>query len=158
MTFPVSRHPRSAEWPDPLAEFAELHDRLGQLLPWVFSDRGGTRPLGWIPPWSPATDLSESAGAYLVDVNLPGLARDEITIEIDGEDVVITGDFKDPERPEVVTVRRRARPFGRFESRTTLPGPFRADDVRATLTNGVLTVTLPKDQAPQRRQIHISAD
>ncbi len=54
-------------------------------------------------------------------------------------------------------MRRRARPIGRFECRTTLPGLFKADKVSAKLSDGVLTVTPPKTDAAKPRQIQISA-
>lgn len=157
MTLPGRRPQPSPELPDPFAEFANLYDRMGQLLPWAISDRIGVRRIGWLPSWSPAADLSETNDAYIVDVNLPGVPREGISIEIHGEDLVITGEFKDPERAGTLAIRRRARPVGRFESRTTLPGPFDADQVSATLSNGVLTIILPKTQVGKPRQVHISA-
>jgi HSP20 family protein len=156
MAPPARRHRPSPDWSDPLTEFADLYDRMGELFTWAFSDRARARPPAWLPAWSPATDLSETDDAYIVDVDLPGLRREDVTIEIHGEDLVITGEFKDPGRRG--TIRRRARPMGHFECRTTLPGPFKADKVSARLTDGVLTVTLPKTDAGKPRQVQISAD
>lgn len=156
MAFPARRRQPSPEWWDPFTEFADLYDRMGELLPWAFRDRARTRPPAWLPAWSPAIDLSETGDAYIVDVNLPGLRPEDVTIEIQGEDLVITGEFKDPGHRE--TIRRRARPVGPFECRATLPGPVKADKVSARLSDGVLTVTLPKTEAAKPRQIQISAD
>jgi HSP20 family protein len=120
MALPVRRHRQPPEWRDPVTEFADLYDRMGELFTWAFSDpaHAGT------PAWAPATDLSETKDAYVVDVNLPGLWREDINIEIHGEDLVITGEFKDSGHGG--TIRRRARPIGRFECRTTrAPGMHR---------------------------------
>ena len=156
MALPVRPHRPAPGWWDPVTEFADLYDRMGELFTWAFSDRAHPRPPAWLPAWSPATDLPETGDAYIVDVNLPGLRREDVTIEIQGEDLVITGEFKDPEHEG--TIRRRTRPVGRFDCRTTLPGPFKADKVAAKLSDGVLTVTLPKTEAAKPRQIQISAD
>ena len=129
---------------------------MGELFTWAFSDRARAGTPAWLPAWSPATDLSETDDAYVVDVNIPGLRPEDVNIKIQGEDLVVTGEFKDPQRGG--TIHRRARPVGRFECRTTLPGPFNADKVGAKLSEGVLTVTLPKIGTAQPRQIQISAD
>ncbi len=158
MTLPGRRHRQSPEWPDPFAEFADLYDRMGQLLPMALGHRSGPRTLAWLPAWSPAPDVSETDDAYIVDINLPGIRREDVSIEITGDELVVSGEFTDPERPGPVTIRRRARPVGRFESRTSMPGPFKADEVSARLADGVLTVVVPKTQSGRPRQIHISAD
>ena len=156
MALPARRHrPSVGSW-DPFTEFADLYDRMGELFTWAFSDRAHAGTPAWLPAWAPATDLSETDDAYVVDVNLPGLRHEDVSIEIQGEDLVITGEFKDSGHGG--TIRRRARPIGRFECRTRLPGPFKADKVSARLSDGVLTVTLPKTGTAKPRQIQISAD
>jgi HSP20 family protein len=68
-----------ARW-DPFAESGELYQRMGQLL-------GGAFDGGWQPPvqgWGPLADLSETDEAYLAEVELPGVARDDISVEMAG--------------------------------------------------------------------------
>jgi len=77
-----------ARW-DPFAEFEDLYQRMGQLLGGAFSG-------GWPPPvqgWAPPADLSETDEAYLAEVELSGVARDDISVKLAGQELVISGEF-----------------------------------------------------------------
>src|ERR1700732_3630135 len=104
-------------------------------------------------PWIPLADLSETDDAYVVEVDLPGVNRDQIGIQLQDRELVITGEI--PESEQKGRRHRRSRRTGRFEFRTYLPGDVNADAVDAQLSNGVLTVTIPKSQEAQPRKIEI---
>ncbi|HEX5287955.1 MAG TPA: Hsp20/alpha crystallin family protein [Streptosporangiaceae bacterium] len=141
-----------ARW-DPFAEFEDLYQRIGQLL-------GGAFGGGWPPPvqgWAPPADLSETDEAYLAEVELPGVARDDISVELAGPELVISGEFTDTGKEG--RALRRGRRSGRFEYRVLLPGQADPDPdkVTAALADGVLTVTVPKAEAGKHRRIQITA-
>jgi HSP20 family protein len=139
-----------ARW-DPFAEFEDLYQRMGQLL-------GGAFDGGWQPPvqsWAPPADLSETDEAYLAEVELPGVAKDDISVELAGQELVISGEFTDTAKEG--RALRRGRRSGRFEYRVLLPGQAEADKVTAALADGVLTVTVPKAEADKPRRIQITA-
>ncbi len=89
----------------------------------------------------------------MLEAELPGVKRDELDIELVGNEVAITGELKEKERTGVV--RRRTRRTGRFDYRVTLPERVDAEQIDASLDNGVLTVLLPKSERAQRRKIAI---
>ena len=141
-----------ARW-DPLAEFEDLYQRMGQLL-------GGAFGGGWPPPvqgWAPPADLSETDEAYLAEAGLPGVARDDISAGLAGQELVISGEFTDTGKES--RALRRGRRSGRFEYRVLLPGQADPDPdkVTAALADGVLTVTVPKAEAGKPRRIQITA-
>jgi HSP20 family protein len=103
--------------------------------------------------WSPLVDIEEQDDAYVLEAELPGVKRDELDIELVGNEVAITGELKEKERTGVV--RRRTRRTGRFDYRVTLPERVDAEQIDASLDNGVLTVLLPKSERAQRRKIAI---
>ena len=142
----------SARW-DPFAEFEDLYQRMGQLL-------GGAFGGGWPPPvqgWAPPADLSETDEAYLAEVELPGVARDDISVELAGQELVISAEFTDTGKEG--RALRRGRRSGRFEYRVLLPGQADPDPdkITAALADGVLTVTVPKAEAGEPRRIQITA-
>jgi len=139
-----------ARW-DPLAEFEDLYQRMGQLMSGAFD--GGWQPMG--QSWAPLADLSETQDAYLAEVELPGVARDDISVEMAGQELVISGEFSDPGQHG--RALRRGRRSGRFEYRVLLPGQAEADKVTAALADGVLTVTVPKSEAGRPRRIQVTA-
>jgi HSP20 family protein len=138
-----------ARW-DPFAEFEDLYQRMGQLI-------GGAFDGGWQPAaqsWAPLADLSETDQAWLAEVELPGVAKDDVSVELAGQELVISGEFTDTAKPG--RALRRGRRSGRFEYRVLLPGQAEADQVTAALADGVLTVTVPKAEADKPRRIQIT--
>ncbi|PAZ17325.1 heat-shock protein Hsp20 [Streptomyces sp. SA15] len=157
MTLPVRRgtsgrlsERRFPGWRDPLAEFDDLFGRMGSLLE---STVGGALTEG--AAWAPLADFAETDDAYQIDVDVPGVKRDDISIEVTDREMVISGEFKERERGGVL--RRGTRRTGRFEYRTMLPGEINAEGINATLSDGVLTVTVPKAEAARPRRIEITA-
>ncbi len=141
-----------ARW-DPFVESGDLYQRMGQLL-------GGAFGGGWPPPvqgWAPPADLSETDEAYLAEVELPGVARDDISVELAGQELVISGEFTDTGKEG--RALRRGRRSGRFEYRVLLPGQADPDPdkITAALADGVLTVTVPKSEAGRPRRIQVTA-
>ena len=137
-----------ARW-DPFAEFEDLYQRMGQLMSRAFDG-------GWQPPvqaWAPLADLSETDDAYLAEVELPGVAKDDISVELAGQELVISGEFKDSSTDREGRALRLGRRSGLFEYRVLLPGQAEADKVTAALADRVLTVTVPKAEKPRRIQI-----
>src|SRR3984957_17157986 len=133
---------------NPTREFEDIYDRMGQLMNLAF----GLAPLDVVQgPWVPLADLSETDDAYVVEVDLPGVNRDQVNIQLQDRELVITGEIPESEKKG----RLHRRPPGRFEFHTYLPGDVNADAVNAQLSDGVLTVTIPKSQEAKPRQIEI---
>ena len=87
----------------------------------------------------------------VVDVEVPGIQRGEIDVEISGRRLTVRGERKDKQRTGIL--RRRERVVGTFACDVTLPGEIVEDDVTAELTDGVLNIRLPKH--PNERPRHI---
>ncbi len=83
------------------------------------------------------------------------MKREDVDIELVGNELVISGELKERERTGII--RRRTRRTGRFDYRVTLPEQVAADAIEATLADGVLTVRVPKSERAQRRRIEIKS-
>ena len=147
---PVQRSGRNLTVVNPSREFEDIYDRMGQLMNLAF----GVAPVDVAEgPWIPLADVSETDDAYVVEVDLPGVNRDQIDIQVQDRELVITGEI--PESEQKGRLHRRSRRTGRFEFRTYLPGDVSADGVTAQLSDGVLTVTIPKSETAKPRHIEI---
>ncbi|GAB2888748.1 Hsp20/alpha crystallin family protein [Streptomyces mayteni] len=133
---------------DTMSEFDDLFNRMGTLLE---STVGGglARPTAW----APLADLTELDDAYLIECELPGIRREDVDIELDERQLVISGEFAEQERKG--TLHRGTRRTGRFEYRTMLPGQVDAEGVTATLSDGLLTVRIPKAAGTGKRHIEV---
>src|SRR6266542_3051605 len=96
-----------------------------------------------------------SSDLYVVEAELPGVKRDEVEIELLGNELAITGEIGQRERKG--TLRRQARRTGRFEYRVTLPDQVDPDRIEANLAEGVLTIRVAKSERAQRRRIEVKS-
>ncbi len=149
------RRPRAAagRW-EPLAELEQVTERMRRMLEQTF---GGFE---WPSPseaggWSPLVDIEEADDAYVVEAELPGVKREDVNIELVGNELTITGEVKQRERKGAL--RRQTRRTGRFEYRVGLPDQVDPDKIEANLTDGVLTVRVPKSERAQRRKIEVKS-
>jgi HSP20 family protein len=136
---------------DPSREFEDIYSRMGQLVNAAFGDL----PLARLAeaPWAPFADVSETDDAYVIRAELPGVNKDQVDVQLQDRELVISGEIQDTENGKR---RRSSRRTGRFEYRTYLPSDINADQVRAELSDGILTVTVPKSEAAKPRKIEIT--
>lgn len=144
---PASTDSTAARW-DPLAEI----DRLNrQLVSYLDMWRHGTDLLNGL--FTPPADVEETDDAYVVDIELPGVRKEDLDIEIAGRRLSVRGERKEKER--VGILRRRERTVGQFRYEVTLPGDVEDDGIAANLDGGVLTVRVPKPASERPRRIPV---
>jgi HSP20 family protein len=151
---PERRRPGAPERWEPFQEFEQVTERMRRMLEETFGGFGRWPSLlQETAGWSPPVDIEEQDDAYVVEAELPGVRRENIDIELVGNELAITGELKEKERTGVV--RRRTRRTGHFDYRVTLPEQVDAEQIDASLDEGVLTVRVPKSERAQRRKVAI---
>lgn len=105
--------------------------------------------------FTPLADLEETDEAYVAEIELPGVALEDLSVEVAGGHLTVTGERKEKER--VGILRRRTRTVGQFRYEVLLPGEVEDEGVEATLHDGVLTVRVPKPAGVRRRRIPVTA-
>jgi HSP20 family protein len=143
-----------ARW-DPLRRFSGLQQTIDRLLESIFGNsRLAFDGVDALTSWPPLADLSETDAAYVLEVEVPGPKRDDVTIEVSGNELAATGECRQTDTTGVL--RSRTRRAGRFAHRVMLPIEIDADKVAADLADGVLTVTVPKTESATTRRIEIT--
>jgi HSP20 family protein len=146
------QRPETARW-DPFRQLSSLHNEIDRLFEAPFSAlTAGLQP--FTSGWSPALDLHEDKDNFTVRAELPGMKKEEIEISLHDGVLSISGERKE-EKHEDFGVHRSERFVGRFQRTLALPSAVDADKVKATYTDGILTVTLPKSEAAKPRQIQV---
>ncbi|KAH0636499.1 hypothetical protein KY290_036922 [Solanum tuberosum] len=114
---------------------------------------------------NPRVDWKENEDAHVFKIDLPGLNKEEIKVEIEeGKVLQISGEIKgvdlnkEDQKKENETWRRVERPRGKFCRRFWLPENAKIDEVKASMENGVLTLTIPKQEIkkPEVKTIEIN--
>jgi HSP20 family protein len=154
MALPVRHHDTGESRPpqrwQPFREFEELHNQMGQLLESLWAPTGGSNGG---TAWSPLVDVEETEEAWIVEAELPGVDRKDVTVELRDSELAISGEIKERERKGIL--RRRTRRTGRFDYRVTLPGQADSEQIEAKLHDGVLTVRVPKTEQARPRRIEV---
>jgi len=134
---------------DPYDSFEDIYQRMDQLMRSFGStiDRSG---------WSPfPVDLEETDDAYIVEIDLPGVSRRDVTLEVNGRELTVHGEVKERERKGFA--RRQTRRTGRFHHSVALPGEVDVERIKASLDDGVLMVRAPKSQATKAHRVQIDS-
>jgi HSP20 family protein len=106
--------------------------------------------------WSPRMDLTESDENYHLLVDLPGISKKDVTISVEDNRLTIRGERRDESREESENMVRMERTFGSFYRSVRLPKSVNEDKIKATFTNGVLSVDIPKTEKSKPKRITIS--
>ena len=155
-TLPERRSTTEPQRWEPLSELEQMTQRMRRMLDQTFGGFGLQSPLITEGAgWAPLVDIEEQDDAYVLEAELPGVKREDVNIEVAGNELSIRGEIKEKERKGVL--RQRTRRTGRFEYRIALPEAVDPGKVDATLDNGVLTVRVPKSERAQRQKIEVKS-
>jgi len=102
----------------------------------------------------PALNAWEDRENIFVEAEIPGLAIENLDIQVKGDELTISGERK-PAVAEGLTYHRRERGTGAFRRVVRLPVEIDANKVDASLRDGVLTLRLPKAEAVRPRKIEV---
>lgn len=120
-------------------------DPLAELGTW------GSREAGFIPSF----EVKETKDAYLFKADLPGVREEDLEISLTGNRLTISGKREEETRHDEDRFYAYERSYGSFSRSFTLPEGGEVDHAHAELTNGVLTVRIPKSPAVQPKKIEV---
>jgi HSP20 family protein len=136
------------------AQVAAAREPFYRLFDTFFSDGPGedlsTRT------WTPPVDIQETADAYRIQAELPGLTKEDIHVTLENSVLRLSGERKWEKDVKKENYHRIERTYGSFARSFALPNQVSSDKVEASFANGVLSVVVPKAEAAKPRQISIS--
>ena len=157
----LSRRDRSSGWGSPfsvLQRFAYDVDRMfhdvGFGRHWGTSPSSGERTMSYA--WAPQVELSQKNNQLSINVDLPGLKKDEVTVDISDDSVTIHGERRRESEEEREGFYHSERSYGSFFRVIPLPIGAITEQARATFREGVLEITMPAPPATEGRRLEIS--
>jgi HSP20 family protein len=145
----------------PVSRAASFHDDLNNLLNLAFGRMGGLnveseRGSQFLEGWFPAVDVYEDKDNLMVRAELPGMKKEDIEISLHQGFLTLSGERKGQEKVEGAETYRSERWLGRFHRTISVPCGVVPDKVKATYTDGILTVSLPKAEEAKPKQIPVT--
>ena len=128
---------------DPFEEMNRLHDHF-------LGGRGLSKQAFQV-----AVDIREEDDAFYVDAEVPGLAAEDVKVDIEKNVLTLSGERKVEKEEVDGTYRRVERQYGSFTRSFTLPETVDTENITADLKEGVLALRLPKKDAPTPRSISV---
>jgi HSP20 family protein len=134
---------------DPFMEIERMHTELSRFLQGITD-----APIAAVGGFVPLADLEETDDEYVIEIELPGVQREDIDVAISDRRVRVTGVRKEKERKGIL--RRRTRAVGEFAFEIALPGEVDGDSAEAHLEDGMLLIRVPKTSREHPRRIEVS--
>jgi HSP20 family protein len=137
---------------DPLARLRQMTSELER----AFED---WRPFRWpsfghlaaVEPvaWAPKIDVFEREGRLVTRVDLPGMKKEDVSVEVTDGHLALSGERKREKEETKDNVYRSEREYGSFCRAVPLPEGVKLEDVKATFADGVLEVSVPLPAKPE---------
>ena len=146
---------RPSSW-DPFREMEEMQARLGSLFGGRFpllkpSTEEGFTLTERIPP----VDITEDEKGYTIDVELPGVKKEEVKVSVEGGVLSISGECKAEKEEKDKKYHRLERSYGSFTRSFAVPEGASSDKISAVFKDGVLSVRLPKDEKVKPKLVDV---
>ena len=135
---------------NPIHEMDELfHNRLASVL--------GGEGLQSVA-WSPVVDIEESAEAYTIRAELPGLSKEKVKVTVENGVLTLSGERDLERRVETKTFHRVERSQGTFTRSFTLPEDVDAESVAANFKDGLLEIQITKREEALPKSIEVRVE
>jgi HSP20 family protein len=144
-----------ARW-TPMGNLPSFQDEMNRLFNQFF--QGGTgEEAGWgVRTWTPPVDIYETDDALILKAELPGVSKDDVSIEIHQNTLVLRGQRQHEAEVKEDHYHRVERAYGTFQRSFMLPTLVDQEHVHATYHDGVLELRLPKSEAAKPKRVAIT--
>ncbi len=142
---------------DPFKELENIHKRISKILEEPFF---ALRPKYdeeslMETKWTPAVDVYEDKDNIIINAEIPGVKKEDIKIELTGNQLTISGERKLEKEEKKKNYHRIERFYGNFMRTFTIPDTVQKDKISASYKDGILKVVLPKAEEAKPKEIKI---
>jgi HSP20 family protein len=142
---------------DPFKNIVALQDRINRLFDDAFPSRADEEDLSACA-WRPLVDIYDGDNGIVVQVDLPGVKKEDVAVEVKNNILVIQGQRQVDMAVGEDRYYRRERSCGTFQRSFSLRSAIAPDSIKASFKNGVLTIELPKPEEERPKKISVSID
>ena len=143
---------------DPLHNVSALQDRINRMFDDAFPRSRDTEDDLSVCDWKPPVDIYETQDALIILVELPGIDKEDVTVEIKDNVLSLRGTRNVDKSIPDSSYLRRERCTGTFSRSFNLRHNIKPDSIRARFKNGILEVTVPKPEEERPRQVTVNVE
>jgi HSP20 family protein len=144
---------------DPFSNIATLQDRINRLFEDAFPRTvDDDEELSAGAAWRPYADIFETESGVTILVDLPGVDKEDVTVEVKENILSITGSRTCEETVGEDKYYRRERSYGSFKRAFGMRGTIAPDKIKASFKNGVLKIELARPLEEKTRQVSVQID
>jgi HSP20 family protein len=136
---------------DVLSMRKEINRMFDSFFHGDLSDTTSAFTSAWIPP----VDIAERDKDFVVRMELPGVAKEDVSITMQESVLTVKGEKKQEKESKGSDYHRAERSYGSFQRSFTLPTGVRAEGIDASFSDGVLNIFLPKAEEARPKQIDV---
>ena len=142
-------------WLDPFRDLSAIQERMNRIFEDALARSRGREEGLRTGMWTPAVDIYENNDSVVVKAELPGVERDQISVEVKDGILTLRGERKFEKEVKEESYHRIERSYGNFQRSFSLPVSVEQDKVTARFKDGVLEVILPKKEQARPKQIQV---
>lgn len=139
---------------DPFRELEEMSDRLNRMVARPATKTSGKEALT-VADWMPTVDISETAGEYVIQAELPEVKKDDVKVTLEEGVLTIQGQRRQEKDEKTTKYHRIERSYGTFVRSFSLPDQVNESGVKAEFKDGVLNLHIPKSEKAKPRAIEV---
>ncbi len=143
---------------DPFRNIAALQDRINRLFEDAFPHKGDEEEDLSVCAWRPLVDIFETDEGIAMQVDLPGVTKDDVSVEVKNNLLTIQGLRQVETSVGEDKYYRRERTCGTFQRSFALRYPIAPESIKASFKNGVLTIHIPRPKEEKPKKISVSID
>lgn len=133
---------------DPFIEMEKMQERMHGMFEDSFARRLMDKNVVRQPAYfEPNISINQKGDTYTVKIDLPGLEKDSINIEVKGQELVVSGERKEEASRQEKGFYRQELNYGSFARIIRLPDDAKTDQITSVYVNGVLVITIPRNIA-----------
>ncbi len=140
---------------EPDLSFDSIHQELNNFLRDTFMESAFSHPLNLkkISTWRPAVELKQTETEYKVKIQLPGVNKEDIDVELTNDYMTVTAEIKEEKnkKDEAEKVHTSEFRYGKYIRTISFENPIKADASVAEYNNGVLNIKIPKQKVEKTK-------
>jgi HSP20 family protein len=117
--------------------------------------RGGILDDSGATAFMPVVDIIETANAFDIKIELPGVNKEDVKITIQNGVLTVRGEKKQESQKKGENYHRVERSYGTFQRSFTLPTSVKSEKIEASYDNGILNISLPKEEEAKPKEIEV---